>query len=100
VLIGGSFFMVDGLTRNGIARLNDTLLSPQRPVLQIAGPSNGRFKVRFSAASGQTYFLMATTNCIDWVPVGRPTEPASGLFEFEDPDSGSLPQRFYRAFSP
>jgi hypothetical protein len=91
---------VDGVPRNGLARLNGTLPSPKHPALQLSQGPDGKFKVQFTGATGQTYFVLATTNLIDWVFVGRPSQPASGLFQFEDPDSDKIPWRAYRVFSP
>jgi len=100
VLIGGAFYSVDGIARNGLARLNGTVLSPNHPDLQFSQRPNGKFKVQFTGATGQTYFVLATTNLIDWIFIGRPLEPAVGLFQFEDPDSDKVPTRYYRVFSP
>jgi uncharacterized delta-60 repeat protein len=100
ILVGGKFSMVDGESRSGVARLNGTQLSPNHPVLNIVNQANGKFKVRFTGATGQTYFVLVSTNLTDWVSLGRPAEPTIGLFEFEDPNADKFAQRFYRVFSP
>jgi hypothetical protein len=92
--------MVDGESRSGVARLNGTLLSPNHPVLNIVNQANGKFKVRFTGATGQTYFVLVSTNLADWVSLGRPAEPTIGVFEFEDPNADKFTKRFYRVFSP
>jgi uncharacterized delta-60 repeat protein len=100
VLIGGDFFLVDGETLNGIARLNGLPLSPNYPVLHVVSQASGRFKVRFTGATGQSYFIEASPDLIHWSSLGRPAEPTIGAFEFEDPNSGQVSQRYYRVFSP
>ena len=38
----------------------------------------------------------ASTNHVDWQPIGTTTLSADGTFEFADPDAAHRPQRFYR----
>jgi hypothetical protein len=44
-----------------------------------------------------TLVIEASTNLAGWRPVFTNTTPTNVLF-YTDPDAGSLPTRFYRAF--
>jgi hypothetical protein len=69
-------------------------------------PEGGTFGMSFTNYSYMSFTVYANTN-VDllsspWVNVGTATETpvGSGIYLFNDPNSGSYAQRFYRASSP
>jgi hypothetical protein len=58
--------------------------------------ANGRFKLRLEGEAGQTLVIEASSDLRNWVPLSTNTLKGVTL-EFDDPDSGSLSSRFYRA---
>jgi hypothetical protein len=61
---------------------------------------DGRIRLKFSGAPGQTCIVEASTNLVDWELVGVATVQGNGTFEFEDPDATKHPCRFYRVLMP
>ena len=57
--------------------------------------NGGAFQLQFTAATGQSYVLQASTNLLNWVPVSTNT-PASSPFFWVDPGASNYPARFYR----
>ncbi len=47
-----------------------------------------------------TYAIEASTNLVDWVPLGTAPANGGGLFEFIDTETGLFPFRFYRSIGP
>jgi hypothetical protein len=61
--------------------------------------ANG-FQVLFSGASNSAYRVWASTDLVNWLPLGTASEIAPGVFRYLDPAAASFPQRFYRAGTP
>jgi len=57
--------------------------------------SNGVFQVQFSAATGQTYVLQASTDFVHWTALTT-NVPASSPFYLTDPGAANFHYRFYR----
>lgn len=53
------------------------------------------FRAQFSAATGHTYVLEASTDLVHWAPVATNT-PLSSPFSWVDPGASNFPVRFYR----
>ncbi len=47
-----------------------------------------------------TYVIQATKDFKDWIDLSTNTAPASGTFEFNDPDAFTVDWRWYRALQP
>lgn len=62
--------------------------------------SNGLFQMGFSAHSNQAFTVLASTNLFEWTPVGSPTQPSPGTFQFIDLQSTNYPNRFYQLRTP
>jgi hypothetical protein len=56
---------------------------------------SGAFQVRFTAPTGFTYVLQASTNLASWIPLST-SVPASSPFYWVDPGASNFPTRFYR----
>jgi hypothetical protein len=63
----------------------------------MAGPAHEAFKVRLSGVRNFTYQLQASSNLLDWTPIGSEQKAPLGVLEMADPDSLTTPYRFYRA---
>ena len=57
--------------------------------------TGGTFQVQFSAPTGNTYVLQASTDLVHWVPV-ETNVPSSSPFTWVDPGASNYPVRFYR----
>jgi len=69
-------------------------------LMTIYRHSNGRIRVRFSTRPVRTCIIEASTNLVDWQAVGSAPGGYGGGFEFEDPNSGGFPSRYYRVVEP
>jgi hypothetical protein len=64
------------------------------PVISGAlNATNGQFQLNISGVTGLNYILQASTNLVDWVPLGTNISP----FSFEETNMPAYPQRFYRS---
>ncbi|HEV2453825.1 MAG TPA: immunoglobulin domain-containing protein [Verrucomicrobiae bacterium] len=68
------------------------------PTMSIdSGSTNGQFQFDISGVTGLNYSVQASTNLVDWVPLGTNVSP----FSFVDTNAVLFPQRFYRSvFTP
>jgi uncharacterized repeat protein (TIGR03806 family) len=57
--------------------------------------NGGAFQLQFTAATGQSYVLQASTNLMNWTPLSTNT-PAWSPFFWVDPGAANFPARFYR----
>ena len=68
------------------------------PVVTALQPTNGTLQIRVDdVLQPGTLVIEASTNLAEWAPVFTNTTPTNVLF-YTDPDAGSLPTRYYRAF--
>ncbi len=61
---------------------------------------NGKIRVQFSTRPVRTCIIEASTNLVDWQAVGSAPGGYDSGFEFEDPNSGGFPSRYYRVVEP
>jgi hypothetical protein len=73
---------------------------PHGKVAALLGQASGKTQLQFAAAPGAIYIVEAFTNLVEWEAVGVAADLGDGTFEFEDPNSASLPARFYRIAVP
>jgi len=57
--------------------------------------SGGAFQAQFSAATGYTYVLQASTDFVNWVSVST-NVPSTTPFQLSDPGAANFRSRFYR----
>lgn len=62
--------------------------------------SDGSYRLRFTATSGQAYRIDGATDLPAWVELGVARDLGNGLFEFVDANAGRMPRRFYRVKAP
>jgi alpha-tubulin suppressor-like RCC1 family protein len=67
---------------------------------RISQPSDHAFNVVFSGHSNATYRVWASTNLLDWEPLGSASAISNGWFKFMDFDAAAFPHRFYKAGAP
>jgi hypothetical protein len=70
-----------------------TVLSPVPVLSQPVSPAFGEFQFDVVGIAGSNYAVLASTNCVDWVPVITNSSP----FTFVETNASSFPARFYRA---
>jgi alpha-tubulin suppressor-like RCC1 family protein len=79
------------------------VLLPPPPTLPAGGGSwttNGEFALRFTGNFTAAYRVFASTNLMNWEPVGFATHLGSGQFEFREVPPTNRPVRFYRPGAP
>jgi len=71
----------------------------QRATLTVvtSGLDPRSLRMRVVGGPGQTYVLETSTDLRQWIPVSTNVISADGFFEFTDPNTGTSPQRYYRA---
>jgi len=84
--------IIDVLSR-GSARPGNR---PHGQPTSVAHHSDGRVRVRWSAAPDRTYRVEVSTNLVDWEGIGAAVEQGEGSFTFEDANAARFPNRFYR----
>lgn len=57
-------------------------------------------EVQFSGSPGRIYIIEASKDMVNWQMIGVAKHNDAGHFEFEDPDAGAFPCRFYRVVTP
>jgi gamma-glutamyltranspeptidase len=57
---------------------------------------SGAFRLGYSNLIGGPYAVYASTNLLDWEPLGLSTQATHGFYEFTDFTSTNVPHRFYR----
>jgi alpha-tubulin suppressor-like RCC1 family protein len=75
---------------------------PAAPVLSVAlshWNTNG-FDLRFTGASNATYRVWASTNFLNWTPLGTAQSLGTGWFDYLDSTATNWPRRFYKAGAP
>ena len=93
LVIGGDFHTVNGVPRNGVARIraNDGVV--RFGALQYAA---GSCQLTLNAAAGANYIIEASSNLATWTPIS--TNNAAGpTLIINDPAAGGYNARFYRA---
>ncbi|MBI4664702.1 MAG: hypothetical protein HY735_38425 [Verrucomicrobia bacterium] len=60
--------------------------------------ANGQFQFRVHGEQGLNYVIEASADLVQWEPIRVISAPAGGVFDFQDPDSNRLGQRYYRAW--
>lgn len=69
-----------------------------RPPVLFSAPyySNQQFMLPISGIAGKSYVLQATTNFVNWIPLGT-NVAGSNVFMLTDTNMAQIPYRFYRA---
>jgi fibronectin-binding autotransporter adhesin len=70
------------------------------PRLGFVTLSNALFTFQLSGQPGSNYVIQASTNLMDWLPIGTNQADGSGLFQFIDANTMLFPMRFYRGLTP
>jgi hypothetical protein len=73
---------------------------PLNPVLTVLEFGDGAFRFEYTHSGGPGYSVYASTNLMDWAPLGSGTQIAPGLYRFTDADASSVPRRFYQLRGP
>jgi hypothetical protein len=61
---------------------------------------NGAFQFAYTNTAAQPGSVYASTNLLNWLPVGVATQISSGLYQFTDTTATNYPRRFYQLRSP
>jgi hypothetical protein len=63
-------------------------------------PAAGGLRLGFIGLAGETYVIQRSPNLVDWTTLGTTTSGPDGSIEWDDPDAGTQPARFYRVMQP
>lgn len=96
VLIAGGFTTVNGVARNGFARLYG---STPRPSLRNFGVVAHQYGFDVVGESNQAFVVEASADFLSWIPLATNTLGGTA-FRFSDPSWGAFPTRHYRARVP
>ena len=94
------FYVADNILTNtpGLSYSVNYLPASSPPQLTLGPPGkNGAFTVRLGIPGMQAYYILASTNLINWQPIFTNTAP--GSLSFTDFGSTNYPARFYRIAS-
>jgi len=84
---------------NGIPSSSKIVLVEAPPIVLANSTKGVVFQTSFTNTPGAAFLALATTNLSlplsNWTVLGAPTESSPGHFQFGDPQSIVLPQRFY-----
>ena len=81
--------------KSGLVLLNAPTLNADGLGTNTNG-GNGGFNLRFSGYTNLPYQVWASTNLIQWTPLGTASATSNGWLQFVDNDAPNWPQRFYR----
>jgi hypothetical protein len=94
-------------TGPGFFELDNVILTqgapppPSLPASGLAMLQTGGAQLEFAAATGRSYTVHASTNLLNWTPIGPAIDLGGGWFRFVDAEATTtLPLRFYRLGSP
>jgi hypothetical protein len=74
---------------------------PAPPVLTgLKKLPNGAFQFGYRSGGAKSYSVYASTNLIEWEPIGSAAEVEPGTYEFTDPSATAHGKRFYQLRSP
>jgi hypothetical protein len=93
IVIGGDFTMVNGATRNRLAKIlgGGVAFSP----VARASSADGQFLLTFSVQAGKAYRLETSANLADWTPLETKTA-TTGILQWSEPINGTAGGQFYR----
>ena len=80
----------------------DALIGTVRPhgIQFKSKNANGHATIEFVGDVNCAYILEASTNLVNWTPIGMATPCGDGEFMFEDSDSNKFSTRYYRVVAP
>jgi hypothetical protein len=61
---------------------------------------SGALQFAYTNSSGQSYSVYASTNLVNWLPIGAAAQISPGIYQFTDTTATNLPRRFYQLRSP
>jgi hypothetical protein len=68
----------------------------QAQLTRVERLEHGKVRIKLAAESKVPYVVEASTNLVNWEPIGVASERADGTFEFTDPGAAGVKARFYR----
>ncbi|HMP81885.1 MAG TPA: hypothetical protein PKA41_04175 [Verrucomicrobiota bacterium] len=99
--LGSGHYWVNTLKANGSVSVS---LSSEPTFTSITRVSGSSVKMEFTAAAGQGYAVLATTNLslplFSWTMLGNATQTSPGQYQFIDTTVANLPFRYYRLMQP
>ncbi len=78
-------------------------LSAQPPTFEVSGcgwASPGVFRVSFTGSPNTSYRVWGSPNLGNWTQLGTATSLGNGSYQFIDPYTAGIPERFYRVTGP
>jgi hypothetical protein len=74
--------------------------SGAQPVSAVAEKAGGKLRLEFKGSSAKVHVIEASDDLVHWQRIGVAKARGNGQFQFEDPDTGRLPHRYYRVVTP
>ncbi len=101
-LTGGTrcYFAVRNYNAANIESLPSNEVSYLIPgALYLSGSAAAGVRLNFVGEQNKTYQVQASTNLINWSVIKVLQPPSNSWVYWDDPDSGSLDQRYYRVLT-
>jgi hypothetical protein len=73
---------------------------PAAPTLVSRSFSNGNFQLQLASSTNTGFGLLASTNLTTWTNIGWGFTGTNGSLFFQDTNTATFPNRFYRAYWP
>jgi hypothetical protein len=83
-----------------IGRAWAAVTPPLNPVLTAIEFGHGAFGFEYIDSANRGFGIHASTNLIDWSPIGSASPIAPGFYRFTDIGATNTPRRFYQLRSP
>jgi hypothetical protein len=71
-----------------------------RTMIAIHRQAGGKICLQLSSRPARTCIIETSSNLVEWEAIGSAPGDDGGSFEFEVPNSGGLPSRYYRLVQP
>jgi Pro-kumamolisin, activation domain/Domain of unknown function (DUF5011)/Cadherin-like domain/Immunoglobulin domain len=94
-----TYTISDGWGGTNFQTVNITVVYATPNITSVAANSDGSFTLNLAGAPGYTYILETTTDLFSpagWQPIATNMLDISGVWQFNDAQAASFPQRFYR----
>ncbi|PYK31321.1 MAG: hypothetical protein DME57_04150 [Verrucomicrobia bacterium] len=93
LVIGGDFHAVNGVPRNGVARIRANDADARFTSIE---PVPGGCRLILACTPGANYITEASSNLANWIPIST-NNATTGILIINDPNANSYTTRFYRA---
>jgi hypothetical protein len=100
VSTGSYIFLTGGLGTNGASSLVFSMAQPAAPILGAPAVLMNGFQFTLISITNTGFGIQASEDLTNWTNIGSGFTDTNGLLLFQDSNSASFSNRFYRAYWP